>query len=173
MESLLAEDLPAAQRSAVVLSPGHKRKFHIDISKHEYCRGKLQREIDYLRIFVYSPEMIVAEKLRAICQQMHEYPLRRNHQPRARDFYDIWILVKECGVDLGTDEFRNLLVKIFEAKAVSIQFLREVHKEREFHRVDWPSVQTAAGPSLSPDDFDYYFEFTLDQIAYLYSSWDK
>lgn len=59
------------QRNALQLGQG--AKFLIDISKFEYTAGKEAQDLEGYRIFVYSPQMIVAEKLRAICQQMKEY----------------------------------------------------------------------------------------------------
>ena len=60
--------------------------FTIDLSKYEYVAGKLELNLDDYAIYVYSPSMIAIEKLRAICQQMPEYPLRGYRTARARDF---------------------------------------------------------------------------------------
>src|ERR1035441_4071589 len=59
---------------AMVTGPNNRRDFTVDISKHEYTGGKEEHELDNYTIYVYSPEMIAIEKLRAICQQMPEYP---------------------------------------------------------------------------------------------------
>jgi len=59
------------RRSALRLGSG--QKLLIDISKFEYTAKKEPQDLDGYRIFVYSPEMMVCEKLRAICQQMPEY----------------------------------------------------------------------------------------------------
>jgi predicted nucleotidyltransferase component of viral defense system len=85
----LAGDLEAVRRNAVVVGPNQERRFTVDFSKYEYCAGKVERELDDYTIYVYTPEMIVMEKLRAICQQMPEYSLNSNKRARARDFYDI------------------------------------------------------------------------------------
>jgi hypothetical protein len=78
----LGGSLEAIRRNALVVGPEQQRKFSVDISKYEYCEGRVERELDSYTIYVYSPEMIVVEKLRAICQQMPEYVLRS--QPSAR-----------------------------------------------------------------------------------------
>ena len=49
------------------------KKFPIEISKHEYVDEKVTEIVDDLTVYAYSPRMLVAEKLRAICQQMPEY----------------------------------------------------------------------------------------------------
>src|SRR5262245_42070097 len=90
----LSGDIASLRRQAEVLGPLQKRKFTIDISKNEFCEGKLKREVDDYTIYVYSLEMIAMEKLRAICQQMPEYALARTPTPRARDFYDICQIVE-------------------------------------------------------------------------------
>lgn len=78
--------------------------FSVDFSKHEYVEGCQEREFDEFSILVYSPEMIVAEKLRAICQQMEAYPHKGRRNARARDFYDIYKVVNACQMDVGTVE---------------------------------------------------------------------
>ena len=95
----------ALRRLAVELGPEHQRIFQIDISKFEFCRGSVSAEVDGFDIKVYTPAMIAAEKLRAICQQMPEYPQRRHPAPRPRDFYDIHAIVTVAGVWLA-DECR-------------------------------------------------------------------
>ena len=46
------------------------KRFPIEISKHEYVDEKVCEIVDDLAVYAYSPQMLVAEKLRAICQQM-------------------------------------------------------------------------------------------------------
>jgi len=65
--------LQKLRREAENVAPGHKKTFEIDISKYEYCGGKTQKEYEGYKIYVYSLEMIIFEKLRAICQQTEEY----------------------------------------------------------------------------------------------------
>lgn len=64
-------DIEQMRREAIRLGEGPK--FTIDISRHEYVEHKEAHELDGYTIYVYSPAMIVCEKLRAICQQMPEY----------------------------------------------------------------------------------------------------
>ena len=44
----------------------------IDISKFKYCDTKAAVTLDDYTIYIYTPEMVIFEKLRAICQQMEE-----------------------------------------------------------------------------------------------------
>jgi hypothetical protein len=59
--------------NALVTGLRQERTFKVDLSKHEFTDGKMQYELDDYIIYVYTPEMIAVEKLRAICQQMPEY----------------------------------------------------------------------------------------------------
>src|SRR5258705_9122756 len=83
----------ALRRQSEVLGPLQKRTYTNDISKNEFCEGKVTRQIDDYTVYVYSLEMIAIEKLRAICQQMPEYKISRTKTARARDFYDIYQIV--------------------------------------------------------------------------------
>jgi predicted nucleotidyltransferase component of viral defense system len=138
------------------------RKISIEFSKYEYVGQKATVEWDdgYI-INVYTLQMIAVEKLRALCQQMPTYELRRYRTPRARDFYDIFIITTEGKIDLSAAEHVELIAPIFAAKNVPLALLLQLGTEREFHRADWPSV-TASVSGLPPQPFDFYFDFVVD-----------
>lgn len=46
--------------------PRQKRVFSVDFSKNEYTQGKQEAELEDYVIYVYSLEMLVLEKLRAL-----------------------------------------------------------------------------------------------------------
>ncbi len=154
-------DLDAMRREAHVSGPAHQRVFTIEISKFEYCEGKMEAQVDEYTCYVYTLAMIATEKLRAICQQMPDYPKRRNPTPRARDFYDIEVIVNYGSVNLVAEESLVLVQRMFEIKEVPIRLLARIGAYREFHRQDWPAVQNAVRVKLR--DFDYYFDFVLGQ----------
>lgn len=159
------------RREAIVTGPGEKRIFTIQISKYEYCRGKVETEFQNYSIFVYTPSMIAIEKLRAICQQMDEYPLRRYATPRARDFYDIHSIVTGAGVDFGIVESIELARNIFAAKNVDYSLIDNIEKYREFHRQDWPAVELTVADQVQ--EFDFYFSFVIEQATLLKPLWEK
>ena len=164
----LRDDISALRRRSEELGPMHKRRYTIDISRHEFCEGKVQREIDDYTIYVYSLEMIAGEKLRAICQQMPEYAFG-NKSPRARDFYDIYQIVEKNGIDLAKPENLSMLAAIFAAKRVPQNLLCEIHKHREFHALDWPAVEASiSGPH---EVFDYYFDVVVKLASDLQALW--
>lgn len=167
-------ELDTLRRQAILI--GQKGKFSIDFSCHEYVVPKRSVDIDGLTIYAYSPEMIAAEKLRAICQQDPAYgPVvkrTRPGAPRARDFFDLYTLATELNVDVTSLDFRTLLGLVFDAKKVPLQLLGKVFDQREFHRADFPSVEaTTAGTKILT--FDQYFDFVLDLICKLKPLWNK
>jgi hypothetical protein len=165
----LGGSLETLRRNALVVGPEQQRRFSVDMSKFEYCGGKVEREIDSYTIYVYSPEMIVVEKLRAICQQMPEYAPRSRPSPRARDFYDIWRVMTATSLDLTAPETAELAKHIFAAKRVPLALLAKVSDRREVHRPDWPAVVAAVAETLN--DFDFYFDFVAEQVAALKTLW--
>lgn len=156
------------RRQALVIGPGQQRVFTVDLSRHEYCETKRAVELDHYSIYVYTPEMIAIEKLRAICQQMPEYPHRKHSgAPRARDFYDIHLLIMRAAVDCSNNI--ELVRHIFAAKEVPLRLLPLIASSREFHRSDWPAVVIAVGERL--EEFDFYFDSVLKHVDGLKSLW--
>ena len=161
-EELLRNKPDKLRIEAMETGPGRKRVFKVDLSKYEYIAGKEEHELDHYSIYVYTPEMIVIEKLRAICQQMAEYTEPRLASARARDFFDIHEAITKRVIDLTAPANLDLLRLIFEIKRVPLSLLSLIRNTREFHRPDWYSVD--AGQIQS---FDYYFDFVLAQIERL------
>lgn len=164
-------DPEALRRQAAVLGPAQRRKYTIDISKNEYCAGKVKRTVDDYTIYVYSLEMIALEKMRAICQQMPEYELDRIKNPRARDFYDIHQITLQPHVDLASAVNLELCARIFDAKQVPLRLIGEISKYRGFHAPDWPSVVDSI--SGEPKPFDYYFDQLVALASKFQSLWVK
>jgi hypothetical protein len=164
-------DPDRARREALVIGPDNKRVFIVQISKFEFCQGKVETELQDYSIFVYTPEMIAIEKLRAICQQMPEYHLRGYSTPRARDFYDIHSIVTAGNVNLGTRESSELIRNIFAVKDVELALLPKIKEYQEFHRQDWPAVELTVSGDLKP--FDFYFNFVVAQTDLLKPLWEK
>jgi hypothetical protein len=61
-------DIDFIRRNALVLGKRNSTKFKIDISKYEYIGKKKPVDIEGSTVYVYSPEMLAIEKVRAICQ---------------------------------------------------------------------------------------------------------
>jgi len=162
-------DQGRTRREAAVVGPLNQRVFKVQISKYEHCVGKREVEFDDYSIYVYTPEMLAIEKLRAICQQMPEYTRRGHQGPRARDFYDIHTILIATGVSLNSPANLQLIADIFQAKEVDLKLIGKIGENREFHRPDWPSVELSVTGELK--EFDFYFDFVLEQVKLLESLW--
>jgi predicted nucleotidyltransferase component of viral defense system len=154
------DDIEALRRNASLVGPEQKRTFRVDISKYEFVEPKEETEIDNYTVYVYTPAMLAIEKLRAICQQMPEYELRRNPKPRARDFYDIHAIVTTEKVAITTPENIELVRNIFAAKSVPLSLIRNIKNTRDYHVIDWPAVEQSVSGELK--DFDFYFDFVAE-----------
>lgn len=135
-------DLDALRKRALNLGRG--TKFSLDISRFEYVEDKQPADLEGYTIYVYSPVMIVCEKLRAICQQMPEYgPIikrGRAGSARPRDFVDIFVLMEKLGLDVGSDKGQQILRSMFAVKKVPLQFLSKVAETYEFHAAGYPAA---------------------------------
>jgi hypothetical protein len=159
-------NLESKRRRTEKVSVTGGRKFRIEISKCEYCDGKETVRINGYDIYVYSPAMIVAEKLRAICQQSDEYRdiVKSHPRPRGRDFYDIYVVKEYFGLDTRTPEFVDILGKVFAAKKVGLGLLREIAEQRVFHELDFAKIANTIKPGSEIRPFDFYFDYVLKEI---------
>lgn len=152
------------RREAHVLGPSSKKIFRIEISKYEFCIGKAEADVDGYTVYVYTPEMCVFEKLRAICQQMPEYkPTTGTKRTRARDFYDIHATVDALDIDLSSPENLELCRNIFAAKDVSLSLISAIPESREAHRSGWDAVVASVVGDVR--DFDYYFDYVARVVV--------
>jgi hypothetical protein len=160
--------LEALRRESAVTGVGSQRNFTIEISKFEHTEGKQVVEVGGFDCFVYSPVMLAAEKLRAICQQSTHYPHRRHPTPRPRDFFDIHTVATHAGCDIAAPEHRALVNAMFAAKEVDTELLAELgdDERRAFHGQQWPAVQNSVRGGVA-HDFDYYFDFVATEATRL------
>lgn len=167
-------DLSTMRREAIRLGKG--TKFTIDISRYEYTADKEEYELDGYVIYAYPPEMIVSEKLRAICQQMPEYAgiIQRNGlgNQRARDFLDIEVLVRMFNIDLTTERVRHMVEQMFAAKRVPLALLGKIGQTRDFHAQGYEAVRATMKPGMEVKPFDDYFDFVVKACRGLESLWN-
>jgi hypothetical protein len=115
--------LETKRRNALIPEGAPPRsKITIDLSEHEYCGEQRDKWLEGTRIRAYSREMLVIEKLRAICQQHPEYPYRQPGKNRARDFFDIYELSADADDDFAS-RCRAHLNPVFDAKEVPLWIL--------------------------------------------------
>ena len=175
----LKGDLQAIRVNSLAVGEGQKRNLKVDISKYEFCKGKQETELDGFTIYVYSPVMVVYEKLRAICQQMEEYQdiVRTTRKGRAKDFFDIYTIIEQPKFSFKLDKPENIemLKEIFLIKKVPLSLLGKIQQQREFHRDSFSAVKDAVyeSPNYKLKSYDYYFDYVVEKVKLLESLWKK
>jgi len=164
----LGQDEDAIIRESLALGKKGSTKFKIDISCYEYIDNKNTSDFEGYTINVYSPEMIVFEKLRALCQQLPSYKnIVRTFRARARgrDFYDIELLMTSYDIDSSTEKNKELIKNIFAIKKVPLDFIKEIRNHREFHRENFDaSLRETVTRAEDLKNFDYYFDYVLEKF---------
>jgi Nucleotidyl transferase AbiEii toxin, Type IV TA system len=168
-------DIELLRKLAINLGQG--TKFLIDISRFEYVYDKQEWDFGGTLIYVYSPMMIVCEKLRAICQQMEEYmPIVRRGHPggaRPKDFVDIHTLLCALELELSGEQMQRTLVSMFDAKKVPLAFLGQVKDQYDFHVTGFSSVVATVSQDFDLKEFRFYFDYVTDLIDRLKPFWHQ
>lgn len=158
------EDIEAIRRHSIKVNDQSTR-YTVDMSSYEYVNGAVNKDIDGLILKVYTPEMILIEKVRALCQSMDKYKdivTSARPKERARDFYDIWMIREHfTKLNLTSDLFKN----IFGAKRVPLSFLKDFENLRERNRSNWDVVRQTIHSNEELHDYDYYFDFVKELIV--------
>lgn len=167
----LGDDIDTLRRHAEVIDSKNGKTYKIDISKYEHCTNKQELDFDGYSIYVYTPVMIVNEKLRAICQQMDEYReiVKTNRRQRSRDFFDIHNILTKLPETLNhfySDENKELLKSVFEIKKVPFDLIYKIKCERDFHKPNFNTVKNTVS-STEVHDFDFYFDYVVSLIENL------
>lgn len=152
------------RRGAVPIYPDSSTVFELEFSKFEHVGQKVSIEVDGYKIYVYTPEMIVFEKLRALCQQLPDYKeviASFSPRARARDFYDIHLIMEMHEINPATKENLELIQNIFQAKKVPLHFIKEIRNNKSIHADNWQSVRDTISPYEKLHDFDFYFNFVV------------
>lgn len=174
---IYGSDIDSLRRNATVVGDRDRRKFKVDISKFEYCKTKEEVILDGYTIYVYTPLMVVYEKLRAICQQMDEYVkmVGIHKRGRAKDFFDIYTILEntDSQIDFYAPQNLEVLKEIFKAKRVPLHLLGKIVNEREFHRDSFSAVRDAVYANVDIEDYDFYFDYVVEKVKGLESLWKE
>ncbi|WP_161632983.1 nucleotidyl transferase AbiEii/AbiGii toxin family protein [Paenibacillus alginolyticus] len=171
----LEHDTENMRRHAAVVGTGQEKKLTVDISKYEYVAPKQLATLDdsneEYSVYVYTPVMVVYEKLRAICQQTEEYGeiVPTHRRPRARDFFDIYSIVEKwrSPVNVYALDSIHIIREIFAAKRVPLSFLLSIESYREFHRDNFNAVRDTV--SVQVESYDYYFDYVVEMAERLWA----
>jgi hypothetical protein len=171
----LAGRLEDMRRHALEVGPAQHKTFVIEISRFEYCERQAGN-IEGYTVYAYPPGLVVAEKLRAICQQMPEYRKivrSMRNTPRARDFVDIFNIIEKFKVDMQSETMREVLRRVFAAKRVPLSFLGKIPETRSFHEADFAMVKSTLSHPEKLRPFGEYFDFVLSLVDGLKALWDE
>ena len=149
-------------------------QIEVDISCHEHCSPRELKTLDGETLYVYATPLIVAEKIRALCQQTDAYRAQVGGQPRGRaqDLFDIHTLLERLDFSPRSVEFIELLVPVFAAKRCDKSLLLEVRSTRELHRADFENkLMHTISPRAMPLEFDDYFEYVCRLTDQLHAAW--
>jgi len=172
----LVHDLDSLRKSAEEVDTSNRRKFRIEISKFEDCVRKREKEMDHYTIYVYSPEQIIVEKIRSICQQMPEYRLivkSRSQSPRPKDFLDIFVTIKHFDIDLTTPDNIDLMKCSFASKRVPLGLIGKIRDSREYHREGFEAVKDTVYRGTNLEEFDFYFDYVVGESQKLKALWEE
>jgi predicted nucleotidyltransferase component of viral defense system len=127
---------------------GNNKRVKVDISRSEELVFEpvmndvfiSYSDLEEHQLLCYPLEEVLVEKMRSVMQRM-----------QARDFYDIWYLLEECGMDA------NLYVSEFEAKCKSkdlrhTDFLKKLNDRLPQYKGRWKSSMSEQIKDLP--DFD-------------------
>ena len=157
------DDIDAIRRNSLKVK-GQSTRYTVDISSYEYISPAKPVEIDGTILKVYTPEMILVEKIRALCQSMPKYKdivTSARCKQRARDIYDIWIITESFSeLNLTKELFQN----IFDAKQVPLEFMRDIESLREHNRANWETVMQTVSEGENLENYDFYFNHVIELI---------
>lgn len=156
-----------ASREAEVVDFTQGKKFEIDISKYEFTDHSSEEELDDYTIRVYTLEMIIYEKLRAICQTLPGYAAAHTTiKARPKDFYDIFMIMRaQQHISFASLDI-EVLKTIFEKKEVPLALLFDIpnHKQEVFDEGIEQLKETFLNDELDTFDPNEVFDFIINGI---------
>ena len=155
----------------------NRKKIEIDLSYDEYVADKKSYDLEGTTIYLYSPLMLVYEKIRASCQQLEDYKLVGN-KTRARDLYDIYKILtnpKQANLReavLDQDNF-YILENIFKAKDVPLELMLKLDSKESDLAEDYKTKVIPQIVSSETEDFDYIFFYNKDLFEKLFEEYQN
>ncbi|GMT42357.1 MAG: hypothetical protein IEMM0002_0768 [bacterium] len=153
-------DIAKKRRNALIPQGHISSKIKLEISEHEFCELIKEIRIDGVLIKVYHPVLLVLEKLRAICQQHPSCP-HHSAKNRARDYYDIYELLKKHRSASFFKSLRDYIEPVFKAKDVDLEIILKIFGDDfvEFQRNGFEAVIKSLSESPGKiEDFSFYNE---------------
>lgn len=166
-----SRDLAYKRRVALVPDGAASSKNEIEISEYEYCDSTEKVQLAGSTVTCYSTSVLILEKLRAICQQHSRYPYGKLKN-RARDYFDIYQLVRKHRSPALYVELRRHLPGVFEAKGVSLDLLKGIFEPdfTEFQASHFSSVEATVKVTVKTEPFEFYLEqlrLLVSELGYI------
>jgi predicted nucleotidyltransferase component of viral defense system len=148
----------AKSRRALVPTGANSPKISLDLSENEYCGAVRHMKRQGITITGYAKELIVVEKLRALCQQHSDYKYGTKKN-RSRDLYDIYALSADANTPFWKKCAKHIAPS-FAAKNVDLKLLDAFWDDAFIDelRRGFASVEDDVSGELL--DFDIYLEHT-------------
>lgn len=169
------KDTPQRLSNMAVSMEDDKKKIEIDISLEEYTEPRIELAIEEYTIYLYSPLMIVYEKIRALCQQLPDYHLASTEKTRARDLYDIYSAIMKTSPESSLrEEILNkeniyILKEMFSTKEVPFNLMLKIADYKAELQQDYEDRVIPQIPQEEEKpDFEFLFEYNLEMIYQLY-----
>lgn len=161
------EPHPTGQEAFTIRAqlPWHRRphvRVMVEVSVDEpVLRPAPEREVIHeygepldTRVKVYSLEEIVAEKLRAILQHVEKLEERGWSRSRARDYYDLWRVLKRYRDELELAGFASLLRQKCEVRNVAFEGAEDFFQEPMLSYVERTWKQWLGPLTVEPPPFE-------------------
>lgn len=161
------KSIETKRRNSLIPDEANSSKIIVEISEHEYCGKRRTKKIRDVKVLGYSRELLVLEKLRAICQQHPDY-IYRLSKNRARDFYDIYELTSHAEDNFARNCSRHIK-NVFKAKEVPIKILRSLWRDDfiDEQRRGFDQVKDTVRGEIH--SFDVYVEHIRFFVKEIYS----
>nr|WP_272942352.1 nucleotidyl transferase AbiEii/AbiGii toxin family protein [Paenibacillus elgii] len=145
----------------------------MDFGRHEYCGDITETELEGFTVPIYTPTLILLEKIRAICQQMEDYLISIGKEsdfarPRPRDFYDIYTILTHPSmvqIDFSDPELLKHLRECFRAKRVPLAMISKISETRNFHKQDENKLRDSILNKREFKGFDFYFDYVVSVLT--------
>ncbi|MDY6787350.1 MAG: nucleotidyl transferase AbiEii/AbiGii toxin family protein, partial [candidate division WOR-3 bacterium] len=167
------DDLNKMRRESRPINKKFHKKFTVDFSKYEYINEKIEKNLDGYIIYVYSVDLIIIEKIRSICQQNPEYRsiiASAVTRERARDFYDIYLLMKDRDIDKFISDNVLTIKNVFKKKDVPLKYLLSIEDQFEIHCEGYSSLKDTVMHKEELLSFREYFEYVKEICRKFYES---
>jgi predicted nucleotidyltransferase component of viral defense system len=174
------EPHPTGQEAFTIRAqlPWHRRPHvlvMVEVSVDEpLLRPAPQREVIHeygetldTRVKVYSLEEIVAEKLRAILQHVEKLEERGWSRSRARDYYDLWRVLKTYRDELEVVGFASLLQQKCEVRNVAFEGCGDFFQEPMLTYVERTWEQWLGPLMVGPPPFETVTGELRDELSKL------